>query len=91
MSEPTLLMAFDSDDPEFTRGFECGQLWAALSLRPAEHFATLHSTNFEMARRCAKHYNYVLEAMSEDNTWISATFTPADAPDTVNLVSELES
>lgn len=83
-----LLMPFDTDHPEFTRGFECGQLWTALSWRPDEHSATLHSTNFEMARRIAKHYNYVLETIQDDNTWFSATFTPADAAGTINLVSE---
>lgn len=83
-----LLMPFDTDHPEFTRGFECGQLWEALRLRPSEHSVTLHSANFEMARRCARYYNYVLETIQDDNTWFSATFTPANAPGTINLVSE---
>ena len=81
-------MAFDSDHPEFTRGFECGQLWVALSLRPDEHSVTLHSTNFEIARRTAKHYNYVVEITQADDTWIFATFTPASNPENINFVSE---
>jgi len=85
-----LLMPFDSDHPEFTRGFECGQLWAALSLRPDEHHVTIHSTNFEMARRCAKHFNYVVEVTQDDNTWINVEFSPANAPGNINFISEQE-
>lgn len=73
MSE--LLMPFDSDHPEFTRGFECGQLWAALSLNPASHSTLLHSTNMEMAIRCASAKGYKVEITQTDNTWIDATFT----------------
>ena len=81
-------MPFDSDHPEFTRGFECGQLWAALSLHPKLHCVTLHSSNFELARRIAKHFNYVVEITQDDNTWINVEFTPADATGTINLTSE---
>lgn len=76
-----LLMPFDSDDPEFTRGFEAGQLWEKLSQRPDEHSVTLHSVNMEMAIRTAKAKGYAVEFQQADNTWIEAKFTyqPQDA------------
>ncbi len=30
MTDYKLVLAFDTNDPEFTRGFECGQVWSAM-------------------------------------------------------------
>lgn len=71
---PELLMPFDTDDPQFVRGFEAGQLWERLSQRPDEHSVTLHSTNMQMAIRTASAKGYAVEFQQEDNTWIEARF-----------------
>ena len=70
----TLLMAFDTDEPEFARGFEIGGLWAALSLAPDSHSVLLHATNETMARRCAVAKNYTVQITPLDDCWIEAKF-----------------
>lgn len=74
MDKPTELITFDTDDPEFTRGFECGELWAGLQRRPVEYLTQMHSSNYEMAKRIAKYYGYALEPISDDETWLDAVF-----------------
>lgn len=84
---PALLMPFDTDDPEFTRGFEAGQLWARLEterLRPEGLFTVLiHANNGEMAQRCATAHGFTLRMFPLDATWTEAQFERAEkeAPD----------
>lgn len=47
-----LICPFDSDDPEFVRGFEVGALWERLKTREAFE-TTIHATNVEMVMRLA--------------------------------------
>ena len=50
-----LLLAFDTDDAEFARGFEAGRIWAALQLQPNEpQQVIVHASNTEMALRMAE-------------------------------------
>lgn len=43
-----LILAFDSDSPEFTRGFELGQLWERLNRDGWLHQPLAHASNAEM-------------------------------------------
>lgn len=48
-----LVLAFDTDDPEFVRGVEVGRLWELLD-HAGEAELTIHGTNAEMAMRIAE-------------------------------------
>jgi hypothetical protein len=68
-----LICPFDSDDPEFIRGFEVGALWERLKTDgPCE--ATLHAANAEMAMRLAEaaHRDFSGEDLGDD--WVHVRF-----------------
>jgi hypothetical protein len=46
----SLLLPFDTDDPEFARGVEVGRLWELLKTGE-EVSETIHATNAEMVMR----------------------------------------
>ena len=46
-------LRFDTDDPEFARGFEIGILWERLNSLGSCHMA-IHASNAEMVMRVAK-------------------------------------
>lgn len=83
-----LLLSFDSDDPEFTRGFEAGRVWQELVIctrayhdgvpraeEPCEHNATVHFTNAEMMIRIAENTEHQLIARDTDDVvWLEARF-----------------
>lgn len=57
MSEGGLVLPFDSDDPEFTRGVEVGIIYAAMRYLPPEadrYVRTIHTSNLEMVLRMAE-------------------------------------
>ena len=68
-----LICPFDSDDPEFARGFEAGALWERLKADPACE-ATVHASNAEMVTRMASaaRREVSIEALEDD--WIHVTF-----------------
>ena len=47
------LIAFDTDDPQFARGFEAGRLWTLLRERPDELEEYARAENAEMVLRLA--------------------------------------
>jgi hypothetical protein len=49
----SLVLAFDTDEPEFTRGFEAGQLWERLE-RDGMAAQLVHAGNAEMVMRMAE-------------------------------------
>ena len=68
-------VAFDSDSPEFVRGWECGQLLARLSLHSEQWSGTYHASNRAMLRRIAKASGYEIDiTASEDPGWVFAAF-----------------
>jgi hypothetical protein len=71
-----LLLPFDSDEPEFARGFEAGRLWTVLQLQPDERQEVLvHASNAEMALRIAERTGRTVRgAESDDGAWITLTF-----------------
>ena len=52
-AEYGLILPFDSDEPEFTRGFEAGALWERLKNQPGFE-GTVHAENAEMVMRIAE-------------------------------------
>ncbi len=68
-----LVCPFDTDDPEFTRGFEAGVLWATLrSGEPCE--ATIHGTNAEMAMRMAEATGRPFCGEDLGDDWLAVSF-----------------
>lgn len=86
MSDPTLdvrlLLPFDTQDPQFARGFECGRVWAILRADPDAEFSEyVHAANLEMLLRMAEAAGRMVRTEDVDEMWVLATFTPADAID----------
>jgi hypothetical protein len=47
------VLPFDTDDPEFGRGFEVGQMWSSL---PGQRSFVVHISNAEMVVRLAEYF-----------------------------------
>jgi hypothetical protein len=71
-----LVLRFDSDAPEFTRGFEAGALWSQLQ-GPEPIEATVHATNVEMVMRMAEVTGRLARSEDLNDEWIAVLF---DAP-----------
>jgi hypothetical protein len=77
---PGRLLPFDTDHPEFARGFEAGRIWAALQLHPDEpQQVIVHATNAEMAIRIGEATRRrVRGEESDDGYWITLDFEAAE-------------
>lgn len=67
------LLAFDSDDPQFARGFECGRIWTLLTTEGAEVLGgqPFHATNVEMVLRMVEAAGAELTAeFTDDDAWM---------------------
>jgi hypothetical protein len=74
--DTTLLLRFDTDDPLFARGFECGRLWAILRDDPeAEVSEYVRAGNLEMLLRLAEATGRAVQTEDADDAWVLATFT----------------
>lgn len=74
-----LVLAFDSDDPEFTRAFEAGQLWERLSRDGWLYQPCAHASNAEMLIRMAESKGLSFKAETINDDWISITIgTPVE-------------
>lgn len=73
-----LIVAFDSDDQEFTRGFEAGRVYEVLRSRQESSVEfQVHGTNSTMMERIAKTTGYVIDALEsegEDPEWLTLRF-----------------
>jgi len=68
-----LICPFDTDDPEFVRGFEVGTVWS--QVRTGEPcVVTVHATNVEMVMRMAEATGRLFEAEDLDDDWIAVAF-----------------
>jgi hypothetical protein len=77
-----LLLAFDTEDAEFARGFEVGRLWSLLRENPdAEICEQAHAVNAEMLLRLAEAIGREVWTEDVDEAWVLATFSPRDAVD----------
>ena len=63
-----LILAFDSDAREFTRGFEAGQLWQLLDTWTLID-RLFHTSNTEMIMRMAEVKGFDFSAVDVDDTW----------------------
>lgn len=78
-----LVLPFDSDDPEFTRGFVCGQAWQLLELDTPGFEMTITSDNLYMfmSMADAKGYSIKMEETGkkasnlEDTDWLRVSLT----------------
>lgn len=52
-AEHRMVLAFDSDDPEFVRGFEAGAVWTWCA-QTGGYRGTIHANNAEMVMRIAE-------------------------------------
>lgn len=67
MSDDRLVLPFDTDHPEFVRGFEAGMIWAELGLtsdRCGNYSATVAASNVEMVRRIAETKGWEMSPVS---------------------------
>jgi hypothetical protein len=72
-----LLLPFDTDDPQFARGFELGHLWALLRELTDESVTELvHVSNAEMLIRTAEATGRNFAAKILTDTWLEITFAP---------------
>lgn len=78
-AEHTLLLAFDTDDPEYARGFEAGRLWAAIREEEGEIEAIVHTANVEMLMRMSEALDRVVVGEEMDATWTRARVLPQGA------------
>lgn len=69
-----LLLPFDTDSVEFTRGFEAGYVWTKLRETDEREF-TVHWSNAEMMLRIADALGLEVEAQELDEAWTDVTFT----------------
>lgn len=65
---------FDSDDPEFARGWEAGKVHGALGSKPTMYECLVHEGNREMMNRIAAGHGYRLAFVREGRGWAKATF-----------------
>lgn len=67
---PKPILAFDTDDPEFTRGFEAGRLWEQVKADAAPFEQTIHASNAEMAMRICEAQERDFRADILDEHWV---------------------
>jgi hypothetical protein len=68
-----LVLPFDSDDPEFTRGVECGMVWTLLRYSDERTFMA-HTSNTEMLMRIGEATGYRFRAKQHGDDWIEVTY-----------------
>lgn len=72
----SLVLPFDTDEPEFSRGVEVGMIWARLDHEYPVH-ATVRAENAEMVMRIAeaRGLSFAAEPLSDD--WLAVTLGAA--------------
>lgn len=79
MSHFNMLLPFDTDDEQFSRGFEAGRVWDLVGTAIAHEdlptdAVTVHGSNAEMMLRIAETHGVRLEAQDLDDTWMEVVF-----------------
>lgn len=75
-AEYGLVLAFDTDDQEFTRGFESGQLWERIE-RDGRAEQLIHAGNAEMVMRIAEAKRLTFSAEDLSDGWLRVTLEPS--------------
>lgn len=68
----SLVLPFDTDDPEFRRGVEIGMLWARLGYED-QFSATIHADNAEMVMRVMESKGVSFTATPVGDDWLAVT------------------
>lgn len=78
----SLRLAFDTDEPQFARGFEAGRLWQMLESSDQGFTAIMHGPNAEMILRMAEATNRSVRSreMAPGSEWIEVEFSDAREP-----------
>jgi hypothetical protein len=77
-SLPKPLLAYDTDEPEFARGFEAGRLWALLRESPETEFTEyVRITNVEMVLRIAEATGRPAQSAELGKGWLLVRFESA--------------
>lgn len=77
-TDPKPLVVFDTNDPEFVRGFEVGRLWTMLRTEPDQVVEEyLRATNVEMALRLAESTGREVRSIELNDDWLFVHFKPA--------------
>ena len=76
-----LLLAFDSDDPGFRRGFESALIYRdSLELEPGRGFVRqIHADNAEMVMRIAEATGCAFSAQDDGHDWMTVSLTKAES------------
>lgn len=80
MADFGLVLKFDTDDPEFTRGFELGQLWERVEQQGYVD-QLLHSENAEMVIRIAESKKLRFSAEDLGSGWLQVRLFPENRED----------
>lgn len=67
-----LVLAFDTDEPEFTRGVEAGILWERM-VHEAHIEQLVHAENAEMVIRMAEARGWTFAGEAVDEHWLRVT------------------
>lgn len=73
-----LVLPFDTDNPEFARGFEAGRIWAALRHDDGPMNVTAHAINAEMLIRMAEADNRTVIAGEVADGWVAVDYGARD-------------
>lgn len=68
-----LVLAFDTDDAEFVRGFEAGRLWERVKEDRSTWDQMIHATNAEMVMRMCEAEGREFSADLVDDVWVRVT------------------
>jgi hypothetical protein len=73
------LLPFDTDDPEFARGFEAGRLWTRLRADGDALEANVCIENAEMVLRIAEATGRTVRSEELGSGWLAVSFGVGDA------------
>lgn len=64
------ILQFDSDDPEFARGFEAGRLWERIKNDAGDWDEIIHASNAEMVMRMCDSQQRAFRAEDLDEAYV---------------------
>lgn len=74
----SLLLRYDTENPQFARGFEAGRVWGTLLADPERAITeTVHADNAEMFLRMGEATGRPVRSEELDETWLRVHFSPA--------------
>jgi hypothetical protein len=64
------VLAFDSDNPEFVRGFEAGRLWERIKDDQTDWSQIIHASNAEMVMRMCEAQERTFRSEDLDDEYV---------------------